>query len=296
MEVEVRPLPKMDYVAPSSLKEALNLLKNYQDRAQVLAGGTDLIPKMKKRAIAADLVIDLNRIPGLSGIEVRADRLHIGGLTRLAEIGQSPLIKEKALALAQAISLMASPAIRNRATMVGNLCSASPAADTAPPLLVLNASVKIQSARGERILPLSEFFLGPEQTIRQADEILTEVILPIREGNSAFSKLGRRKAFTLSVVSAAAFARIRQGKFEEVRVALGAVAPTPIRGRKVEETLKGSEVNEQGISQAAECIREEVRPITDIRASAQYRKEMSYVLTKRVLAQVGWGGSHADTI
>ncbi|MBI5969122.1 MAG: xanthine dehydrogenase family protein subunit M [Deltaproteobacteria bacterium] len=296
MEAEVRPLPKMDYMAPSSLKGALNLLKKYKGKARLLAGGTDLIPKMKKRMATAEVVIDLNRIPGFSGIKLRKDGLHIGGLTRLAEIMQSPLIKEKAPALAQAISMMASPPIRNRATMVGNLCTASPAADTAPPLLVLNASVKIQNAQGERIVSLSEFFLGPEQTIRRADEILTEVILPIQEGNSAFSKLGRRKAFTLSVVSAAAFARIRGGKFEEVRVALGAVAPTPIRGRKVEETLRGSEVNEQNIAQAAECIKEEVKPITDVRASAEYRKEMSYILTKRVLEQVGWGGSHADTI
>jgi len=296
MEAEVRPLPKMDYVAPSSLKEALNLLKKYKGKARLLAGGTDLIPKMKKRMAMAEVVIDLNRISGFSGIKLRKDGLHIGGLTRLAEIMQSPLIKEKAPALAQAISVMASPPIRNRATMVGNLCTASPAADTAPPLLVLNASVKIQNAQGERMVPLSGFFRGPEETVRKPDEILTEVILPLEEGKSAFLKLGRRKAFTLSVVSAAAFARIRGGKFEEVRVALGAVAPTPIRGRKVEETLRGSEVNEQNIAQAAECIKEEVKPITDVRASEEYRREMSCVLTRRVLEQVCWRGKNAGTI
>ncbi|MDH4267688.1 MAG: FAD binding domain-containing protein, partial [Deltaproteobacteria bacterium] len=136
MEAEVRPLPKMDYMAPSSLKEALNLLKKYKDKARLLAGGTDLIPKMKKRMVKATVVIDLNRIPGLSGIQLRKDGLHIGGLTRLAEIKESRLVREKAPVLAQAIGLMASPPIRNRATIVGNLCTASPAADTAPPLLV----------------------------------------------------------------------------------------------------------------------------------------------------------------
>lgn len=240
MEAEVRPLPKMEYMAPSSLKEAFHLLKDYQSKARLLAGGTDLIPKMKKRAITAEIIIDLNRIPGLSGIEIRGDRLHIRGLTRLAEIKESPLVKEKAPALAQAIGLMASPPIRNRATIAGNLCTASPAADTAPPLLVLDALVKMESIRGERIVPLSEFFLGPEKTVKRPDEILTEVIIPVQEGNSAFMKLGRRKAFTLAVVSAAAFARTRKGKFEEVRVALGAVAPIPMRGRKVEEALKGA--------------------------------------------------------
>lgn len=290
MEAEVRPLPKVEYMAPSSLKEACHLLKEYQNKARLLAGGTDLIPKMKKRAITAEIIIDLNRISGLTGIEIRGDRLHIRGLTRLAEIKESPLVKEKAPVLAQAIGLMASPPIRNRATIAGNLCTASPAADTAPPLLVLDALVKMESIRGERIVPLSEFFLGPEKTVKRPDEILTEVIIPVQEGNSAFMKLGRRKAFTLAVVSAAAFARTRKGKFEEVRVALGAVAPIPMRGRKVEEALKGSEVNEQKIVQAAERVREEVSPITDVRASAEYRKDMSYVLTKRILEQVGGRG------
>jgi carbon-monoxide dehydrogenase medium subunit len=290
MEAEVRPLPKMEYMAPSSLKEVFHLLKDYQSKARLLAGGTDLIPKMKKRAITAEIIIDLNRIPGLSGIEIRGDRLHIRGLTRLAEIKESPLVKEKAPVLAQAIGLMASPPIRNRATIAGNLCTASPAADTAPPLLVLDALVKMESIRGERIVPLSEFFLGPEKTVKRPDEILTEVIIPVQEGNSAFMKLGRRKAFTLAVVSAAAFVRTRKGKFEEVRVALGAVAPIPMRGRKVEEALKGSEVNEQKIVQAAERVREEVSPITDVRASAEYRKDMAYVLTKRILEQVGGRG------
>jgi carbon-monoxide dehydrogenase medium subunit len=223
----------------------------------------------------------------LSGIELRKDGLHIGGLARLAEIEGSPLAQEKAPALVQAIRIMACPPIRNRGTITGNLCTASPAADTAPPLLVLNASVRMQSSGGERIVPLADFFLGPGETVKRLDEMLTEVILPIEEGHSAFLKLGRRKAFTLSIASAAAFAKIRGGKMEEVRVALGAVAPTPLRGRKVEEALKGKEANEENIAQAAEWIKNEVRPISDVRASAEYRRDMSYVLTKRVLGKVG---------
>ncbi|MDI6754856.1 MAG: xanthine dehydrogenase family protein subunit M [Thermodesulfobacteriota bacterium] len=290
MEAEVRPLPKMDYVAPSSLKEAFNLLKKYKEKARLLAGGTDLIPKMKKGMVRAEVLIDLNRIHRLSGIKQRKDGLHIGGLTRLAEIRESPLVKEKAPALVQAISLMASPPIRNRATLAGNLCTASPAADTAPPLLVLDASVKLQSGQRERIVPLSEFFLGPQRTVRRPDEIVIEVIIPVQEGSSAFLKLGRRKAFTLAVVSAAAFARVRQGKFEEVRLALGAVAPTPLRSRRVEEALRGKEVNEENIARAAELIREEVKPISDVRASEEYRREMSLVFTQRILAKVDGRG------
>jgi carbon-monoxide dehydrogenase medium subunit len=276
----------MEYRAPSSLGEALALLKDWQGQARLLAGGTDLIPKIKKRAVAADLLIDVNRISGLSGIELGKDGLQIGGLARLAEIEASPLVREKAPALTQALQIMACPPIRNRATIAGNLCTASPAADTAPPLLVLNASVRLQGSGGERMVPLAEFFLGPAETVKRPDEILTAVIIPLEEGRSGFLKLGRRKAFTLSIASAAAFAKTRGGRIEEVRVALGAVAPTPIRGRKVEETLKGKEANEANIAQAAEWIRSEVKPISDVRASAEYRRDMSYVLTRRVLGKV----------
>jgi len=136
------------------------------------------------------------------------------------------------------------------------------------------------------MVPLAEFFLGPAETVKRPDEILTAVIIPLEEGRSGFLKLGRRKAFTLSIASAAAFAKTRGGRIEEVRVALGAVAPTPIRGRKVEETLKGKEANEANIAQAAEWIRSEVKPISDVRASAEYRRDMSYVLTRRVLGKV----------
>jgi len=195
-------------------------------------------------------------------------------------------VREKAPALTQALQIMACPPIRNRATIAGNLCTASPAADTAPPLLVLNASVRLQGSGGERMVPLAEFFLGPAETVKRPDEILTAVIIPLEEGRSGFLKLGRRKAFTLSIASAAAFAKTRGGRIEEVRVALGAVAPTPIRGRKVEETLKGKEANEANIAQAAEWIRSEVKPISDVRASAEYRRDMSYVLTRRVLGKV----------
>ncbi len=290
MEAEVRPLPKIDYVAPSSLKEALHLLKKYKDKAKLLAGGTDLVPKMKKRMVKAELLIDLNRIPGLSGVRMRKDGLHIGGLTRLAEIKKSRLVREKAPVLAQAVGVMASPPIRNRGTMAGNLCTASPAADTAPPLLVLNASVRLESVQGKRVVPISDFFQGPQDTVRRPEEMLTEVIIPMQKGKSAFLKLGRRKAFTLSVVSAAAFARVRGGKFEDVRLALGAVAPTPIRGHKVEEALKGSEASDENIARAAELIKKEVKPISDVRASEEYRKEMSVVLTRRVMAQLGGRG------
>ena len=289
MEAEIRPLPKFNYFSPSSLGETLQLLKDYGDRARLLAGGTDLLAQMKKRAVLPEVIIDLNNTSELSLIELADGHLHIGGLVRLTEIGKSPIIREKAPALYEAISVLASPQIRNRATIAGNLRNASPAADTAPPLLALSASVKLESADGERSIPLSEFFLGPGHTVARPDEVLTKVIVPIQEGVSTFMKLGRRKAFTLSLVSAAAFARVKNGRFEEVRVALGAVAPTPTRVYKVEEALKGKEVNGENIEKAAALVKEDCCPITDVRASAEYRTEMSYVLTKRALHKVGMG-------
>ncbi len=289
MEAELRPLPKFNYFSPSSLGETFKMLSDYKGKSRLLAGGTDLLVKMKKGAVSPDVVVDLSKISELSFIELAGGNLRIGGLTRLADIGESSLVREKAPALAEAIDVLASSQVRNRATIAGNLCNASPAADTAPPLLVLDASVKLRSPDGERIVPLAEFFLGPEQTVAKPDEGLTEVIIPLQEGSSAFIKLGRRKAFTLSVTSVAAFTRVKDGRFEEVRVALGAVSPTPMRARKVEEALKGKEVNEENIEKAAEAVKEECCPITDVRASAEYRTEMSYVLTKRVLGKTGLG-------
>lgn len=289
MEAEVRPLPKFNYYMPSTQSEAFRLIKANEGKAKLMAGGTDLLVKIKKRALSPEVLIDLNNITELSYIEARDGHLHIGGLTTLTEIGESSLVREKATALAEAISVLAAPHIRNRATIAGNLCNASPAADSACPLLALNASVKLESPDGERTVPLSEFFIGPEQTVLRPDELMTEVIIPIEEGASTFIKLGRRKAFTLSVASAAAFARVKNGKFEEVRVALGAVAPTPLRVDKAEDTLRGQELNEENIDKAAQRVKEQCCPITDVRASAEYRTEMSYVLTKRALKKVGFG-------
>jgi carbon-monoxide dehydrogenase medium subunit len=286
---EVRPLPEFDYYAPASLGEALRLMKANKGKAKWLAGGTDLLVKIKKRSLAPLVIIDLNNVKELSYVDVKDGSLCIGGLTPLADIAESTVVREKAAALAEAVNVLAAPHIRNRATIAGNLCNASPAADSACPLLALGASVKLQSPEGERTVPLIEFFTGPEQTVLEPDELMEEINIPVQEGASTFIKLGRRKAFTLSVASAAAFARVKDGKFDEVRVALGAVAPTPLRVDRVEEALRGRELSEENIEQAAQKVKEQCCPITDVRASAEYRTEMSYVLTKRALRKVGFG-------
>ena len=289
MEGEIRPLPRFEYFAPTSLDEVVTLLKEYHDEARLLAGGTDLLLNMKKRIVWPSVVVDLNRVSKLSSVEMNGKDLRIGAMTRLNDIARSPAVREKAPLLAEAIGFLAAGPIRNRATLGGNLCNASPAADTAPPLLALEASLKLCGPEGKRDVAISEFFLGPGQTERRADEVLTEVIIPVQKGRSAFMKLGRRKGFTLSIVSVAAIGVIEDERFSDVRLALGAVAPTPMRSREAEEILRGARIDEEGISKAAELIKGTVSPITDVRASAQYRREMASVLTKRVLRSVVTG-------
>ena len=289
MEAELRPLPKFNYFSPSSLGETFKMLRDYKGKSRLLAGGTDLLVKMKKGAVSPDVVVDLSKISELSFIELAGGNLRIGGLTRLADIGESSLVRERAPALAEAIDVLASSQVRNRATIAGNLCNASPAADTAPPLLVLDASVVLQGPNGNRALPLSEFFIGPGQTRRRSDEVVRELTIHHRDGRSGFLKLGRRKGFTLSIASVAVFAVMTNGKFEDVRIAAGAVAPIPVRSKKAEEMLKGAAVNEENIEKAAQLVEQEVNPITDVRASAAYRRAMACVLTRRVLKKLALG-------
>jgi carbon-monoxide dehydrogenase medium subunit len=296
MSEELRPLPAFEYVAPRSLAEAIVLMKQHGGAAQLLSGGTDLLPRMRKRKCAPSVIVDLNGIPGLSFIEMLGNDLHIGAGTRLTELHESRIVKEKAGALAAALRVMASPGIRNRATIGGNLCNGSKCADTPPALLVLDASVTLRGSDGERIVPLSEFFTQREKpvpgcgkTVIRAAEIMTEVIIPCRQGSSTFLKLGRRKGSSISIASVAAFAAITNGKFEDVRVAVGAVGSAPVRSRKVEAALRGMPANEENIERASALIKEEIEPISDVRGSAAYRKEMASVLIRRVLTRIATG-------
>ena len=289
MEAEIRPLPEFEYLAPDTLEEVVGLLKKNANGTQLLAGGTDLLIWLKKRVTSPIVIVDINSVAELSFIEMTGDDLHIGATTRLNVIEGSQIVRQKVPVLATAIGLLASPPIRNRATIGGNLCSAWPAADTAPPLLVLDASVTLTGPDGDRSIKLSEFFLGPGQTVKRPDEVLRKITIPCREGRSMFLKLGSRKGATLSIVSAAAFVEIRDERFKDLKVALGAVAPTPILSRKVEGMLKGRGVCKKEIEHAARRIAGEVNPITDTLASATYRKEMAVLLTKRVLTSVALG-------
>jgi carbon-monoxide dehydrogenase medium subunit len=293
MTTEIRPLPAFEYLTPSSVIEALAALETHGEAAKLLSGGTDLLLRMKKQKSTPSVLVDLNGISELEFIELRGSALHIGAGTRLALLHESSLVHEKAAALAEAVRVMSSPAIRNRATIGGNLCNASRCADTQAPLLALDARLTLRSPRGERTVQAASFFTAPGngsgKTVMQVDEILTEVTIPIRRGGSAFVKLGRRRGSSTAIISAAAFATISNGIFEQIRVAVSGFGSTPIRSRKVESALNGRSADVEAISTAAVLIKDEIDPISDERASAAYRKEMAPVVIRRALARVAIG-------
>lgn len=283
-----RAIPVIQYHGPVELKQALDLISEFGERCKLIAGGTDLIPAIRRGALFLpndSPVIDINFIKDLNYIVKDNNTLRIGAMTRLSEIERSDLIAKHAPVLAEAISQMASLQIRNRGTVGGNLCNASPAADSAPPLLVLDAMVKMRSVDKERVIPLKQFFIGPGKTVLAPNEILVEIQIPIIQTswNSCFIKLGQRNAFTLSIVAVATIVKIKNRVFDDIKIALAAVAPIPIRALKVENQLIGKKATEKVVEDGAKAVLNEVKPISDVRASAEYRKDMSYILTKRAI-------------
>ncbi|MEK7468672.1 MAG: xanthine dehydrogenase family protein subunit M [Planctomycetota bacterium] len=252
-----------DYEEPRTLEEASALMAR-PGRNRLLAGGTDLLVRLKRREWTVDRVINLKRIGGLRGVEERGDHVFVGPLTTLDELAASEIVANRWPMLVETVHEMGSPQVRAMSTAGGNLCNASPAADLAPPLLCLDATLNVWGTRGERLIPLREFFLGPGKTALGPDEILKEIRIPAATARGCFIKFCTRRAMDLAFVSVACAA---VGK--DVRLALGAVSPTPIRvPPSVEEAVR-------------RCS-----PIDDIRASAEYRREMVRVLVRRALERV----------
>jgi len=280
-------LRRFEFFNPSSLPEVFELLDRYGADARLIAGGTDLLVQMKQGLILPQKLINVLNLSGLRGIERDGDSIRIRALTRHADIENSALIRDGWKLLALASHKIGSPQIRHLGTLGGNLCNGSPSADTAPALLVLEAKVCLASRKGERHLPLESFFTGPGETVLEKDEALKEVIVPEPPALSSFSylKLGRRKSMDLALVSAAVLLTIdpKRERFGQVRIALGSVSPTPVRIKETERVLKGKPVDEDMILQAAGLAQKECQPISDIRASAEYRKEMVKVLVERAI-------------
>lgn len=284
-----RRLPKFDYLKPKTIDEALSLLSKYKGRAKVIAGGTDLILDMRRRSIKApEYVIDLKGIPNLDYIKYdEGSGLSIGALTTIHAIETSPIIQEKFSILAQAAYVIGSIQVRNRGTVAGNICNAVPSADTAPPLLTLEAKLKPISQKGERTVNIEDFFRGPGETVLTSEELLQEIQVPNLPSNSrgVYLKLTPRSSMDLAVISAGVVVIPEDGICKDIRIALGVAAPTPMRAKRAEEFIKGQKLNNEVIEKAARIASEESRPRDSMRASAEYRREMIRVLVRRAINQ-----------
>ncbi|MBN1101975.1 MAG: xanthine dehydrogenase family protein subunit M [Deltaproteobacteria bacterium] len=284
----IRRLPKFDYHAPSTIAEALEQMAHYGEKAKVFAGGTDIFVSMKKRETMPQHMINLKGVGELRGIAYDGEQgLKIGALTTIGDIERSEIVRKDFRALWDAVKVIAAPQVRNLATIGGNLCSAVPSADTAPPLMVLGASLKLMGPKLERVVPIENFFTGPRESILKKEEILAEILIPSSPDGSggAYVKLMRRNALDLALVGVGVFLRLEgnQNKIREARIALGAVAPTPKRAARAETLVAGREPDEKLILEAGKAASEEAVPISDIRASEGYRRDMVEVLTQRAM-------------
>ena len=287
-----RRLPRFDYIAPKSIDEALSFLERNKGKAKVIAGGTDVIPKLKRREFEApEFIVDLKGIPDLDYIHYDNNILRIGALTTIHTVEMSPVIRENFSVLSRAAENIASAQIRNRGTIVGNICNAAPSADMAPALLTLGAKMKLIGEKNEKTVPIEDFFTGPGKTILDNGEIVQEVQVPGMPENSRalYIKLGPRHSMDLAVVGVAVFLIMDGDTCQDIKIGLGAVSPTPMRSMKAENTLRGQKLSDEIIEKASQIASEESRPIDDQRASAEYRRDMVKVLTRRAINMLSAG-------
>jgi CO/xanthine dehydrogenase FAD-binding subunit len=283
----------MEYLAPKTLEELLKELEGKVGQVKFVAGCTNVIPGIRARTVSQKFLVNLQCLEGMTGIIEEKGAISVGALTTMSELATSEIIKTWAPALASAARQMGNPLVRNRATLGGNLADASPAADSAPPLLSLEAIVHTVQADGvKREIPVDRFFEGPRRTVLGGEEILTKVTFPKPKdpAGNAYIKLGLRNASAISVVSVALLLQMEGKVCLKARVALGSVAPTPMRAYGVERALEGKEIDEAMTEKCAERIKQEIAPISDIRGSAEYRRWAASVVFRRALRAAMRGG------
>jgi len=302
-------MKKFDYLKPKTLEEALSLLAQHGKKAKLIAGGTDVIVMIKQKAMSPEVLISLRGIPGLDQIQYDG-ALRIGAMVTHRTLEKSDLIKREFSALADAVDTLGSIQIRNVATIGGNICTAAPSADTATPLLVLGAQIKIKSLKEERTVRIEEFFTGPGETILKKGEIVTEFFIPkpLPNTGSAYWKHQRRLALDLPILGVSTLLTLDKGTVscsdmlcttspissilhameqdqlicKEVRIALGVAAPIPIRATKAENLLRGKKISDELLEEVAETAVKEAQPRDTMRGEAWYRSDMIKVLVKRM--------------
>ncbi len=262
------------YFQPTSLPEALNLLAEHAGEARIVAGGTDLVVELGRGIRPTGALIDITRVSDLAGIAERAGEVVLGALTTHNDVIASPLCREALRPLTQASQEVGAPQLRTRATVVGNLVTASPANDTIAPLVALGASLVLASVRGERVVPIEEFYLGVRRTVLAPDELVREIrVTPLPPGaRSRFVKLGLRRAQAISVVDAALVVVMDGDTVGEARIALGSVAPTIVRAGEAEAFLRGKALDSATCAEAGRLAAAAANPIGDVRGSADYRR------------------------
>lgn len=279
-------MPPFDYVAPTSLKEAYQLLARWGAQARPLAGGTDLVDQLRTGRRQARLVVDIKRIPQLGEVVWHpAQGLRIGAAVPCTRLREHPLVRRHYPALAEACGLVGSVQIQNRASLGGNICNAAPSADTVPPLLVYGAWAVVGSVRGQRELPLESLFLGPGKTALEADEMVVNISLPLPPpaSHACYLRFTPREEMDIAVAGVASLLQVQGGRCTRARIALSAVAPTPLRAREAEMALEGREPSREALQEAADLAARACSPITDVRGSAEYRRALVRVLTRRTL-------------
>ncbi len=284
-------LPAFDYIRAGSVKEVVRILEEHGTAAKLMMGGTDLLPSLREGARKADVVVDVKGLPGMRGIGYDSETgLHVGAAVTLNELAADQVVQEQYPLLAEAAFSVAGYQVRNRATLGGNLCNASPCADTAPAVLVLEGELLLQGPSGDRMVPATSFFRGPGETQLGPCEFVTGIRFPVPPPGSAsrYLKLGRTRAGDLALVGVAVlgFPNVTAPSRFRFRIGLGSVAPVPVRVPEAEQILASRPPGEDSIAQAAQAAREAASPITDVRGSAEYQKAMVYTLTIRALREV----------
>ncbi len=281
-------LPKFEYFAPKTLETALHLLAEKGEGARVMAGGTDLVIKMKHGLLKPRAIIALKEITGLDRIHFQAKKgLTIGATALLADVASHPDILKHYPSVAYAARETANVQIRNMGTVGGNLCNAAPSADNAPTLIAMKAEATLSSLKGERRLPLDQLLTGPGQTAIEPGEIMTSIFVPLLppKSGTSYQHVSARGKVDISAICVGVMATFDGETCSEVRICLGAVAPIPLRAKKTEKLVQGQKWNPELIQKAGDQAAKEAKPITDVRASAAYRKEMVAVLTRRALEE-----------
>jgi CO/xanthine dehydrogenase FAD-binding subunit len=290
-------MKKCNYYEPVSVDEALGLLSIFQEKCKPIAGGTDLVLSFRQSAVPPAHLVSLSAIIGLDEISHNTV-MHIGSTTLMDSIDISPVLREYYCALSESASCVGSRQTRNLATIGGNICSAVPSADSAPSLLVFDALVVARSKDRERLIKIAEFFKGPKQTVLQCDELVLEFILPLPSPHtgSIYRRFTPRRALDLAMVGVAISLSLAEdlATISSARIALGAVAPIPFRSYNAESALMGNRLSDELVNEVADLAVESSSPISDVRGSADYRKEITRIMVKRCLQEAAKRAAHSS--